>query len=412
MPEDLSLALEPEAAALHCVNQAKELNLPIATSSCYMVLDIGGGTVDITAHKVTDGCIEVILPPQGNDWGGRRVNEEFKRFLESLVNDPAFSRYVKANGAQESMSKHEADLDMIINIEFEEQKQFFGEKGVCDYEALISLPFDFMTMYKDDLEKGIERLNNPDVRLSGNELLISYRKMEDFFRQAVTEIIACVTDCVRKVTVKHKLESVFFVGGFGGSKYLHDKVKEVLHHNVQTYCPRDHKTAVVRGAVLFRQNPAIIKSRVADATYGKSSIITFNPKLHDKDYSKTDDDGVLKCHHLFQPFVFKGDVIHADRVLVSISTPLKHDQSNMHFKIFTTQNRLLKYVKGPNGESIPEATQIGKLTVQMPDMRDDKNREVELTFDFSNTEIHIEAYDITSGERATTIVDFLSDLSP
>lgn len=83
----------------------------------------------------------------------------------------------------------------------------------------------------------------------------------------------------------------------------------------------------------------------------------------------------------------------------------------MHFEIFTTRDRALKYLKTRNGKTIPQAIIIGELTVKMPNMTTDKRREVKLTFDFSHTEIHIEAYDLTSGERVTTIVDFLSDLS-
>lgn len=375
-----------------------------------MVLDIGGGTVDITAHKVSEGYIEVILPPRGNDWGGKRVNEEFKNFLQTLVNDPGFTKYLHT-GKPEITSKNYADLDEIINLTFEEQKQFFGEKGVCDDVALISLPYSFMMKYHDDLKVGVEEMNCPDVSLSENELMISYRKMEKFFDKAITEIKSCVMECVREVNVKHKLEAVFFVGGFGGCKYVHDQVKGVLGDRIDTFCPRDHKTAVVNGAVLFCQNPSIIKSRIADATYGTGCIYPFDPKLHSREYLIYDDDRKEHCNHLFRPFVYKDDVIHADRVLVKISQPFRHFQKSMHFEIFTTQAQDLVYVKTCKGKNLPQALKIGDLTVKMPDTTNDKKRQVKITFDFSHTEIHIEAYDLTSGERVSTIVDFLSDLS-
>ena len=409
-PEALSLALEPEAAALHCMNQCKELKLPWANSSCYMVLDIGGGTVDITAHKVTDGSIQVILPPKGNDWGGKRINENFKQFLGSLVDDPEFHKYLLASKNPESTAKNAADLDVIIYQLFEDQKQIFGGKGVRDEEALIMLPYSFMMSYKEDIKRGVETLNSPHVQLSDNELAISYQKMEEFFSEAITNIIACVTECVREVERKHTLESVFFVGGFGGCKYLHDKVKETLDSHINTYCPKDHRTAIVFGAVLFCQNSAIIKSRVADATYGSDCSRTFDSQLHSREYLFYDDDRVQRCNYLFRPFVFKDDVIHADKVLTSTYSPLKHHQKSMHFTIYTTLEKFMKYTCTPKGELFPEFRKIGELTVQMPDMTNDKQREVKLTFDFSHTEIHIEAYDITSGERVTTTVDFLSDM--
>lgn len=46
------LALEPEAAALYCRHDKKELQFKKGTK--YMVVDCGGGTVDIAVHKIDD----------------------------------------------------------------------------------------------------------------------------------------------------------------------------------------------------------------------------------------------------------------------------------------------------------------------------------------------------------------------
>ena len=375
-----------------------------------MVLDIGGGTVDITAHKVTDGSVQVILPPKGNDWGGKKINQSFKQFLGDLVDDPCFAKYVRCSKNPEILAKNASDLDQIIYQLFEDQKQFFGDKGVCDDEALIAMPYSFMKAYKDDLEKGVERLSSPHVQLSDDELSISYQKMEEFFTEAVTEIKACVSDCVREVEKTHTLDSVFFVGGFGGSTYLHDKVKEILDSRINTYCPRDHKTAIVSGAVLFCQNSAIIQSRVADATYGCQSSKRYNPSLHSDEYTYFDDDGVKRSRYIFNPFVLRGDIIHADKVLTKHFTPIQHNQKSMHFFIYTTLEQSMMYTCTPSGKTLPDFSKIGELIVRMPNMTNDKKRKVKLSFDFSHTEIHIEAYDITSGERVTTTVDFLSDV--
>ena len=43
-----------------------------------MVVDIGGGTVDITVHDNSNGKISVILPPMGNTWGG--VQQSMKHY--------------------------------------------------------------------------------------------------------------------------------------------------------------------------------------------------------------------------------------------------------------------------------------------------------------------------------------------
>ncbi len=59
-PDRLSLALEPESASLYCQEMLKRgLVAPYCdnpsgpyTPHSYLLVDIGGGTVDISAHKV------------------------------------------------------------------------------------------------------------------------------------------------------------------------------------------------------------------------------------------------------------------------------------------------------------------------------------------------------------------------
>lgn len=48
----LQLALEPEAASLWCL-RSREIKLDLGDQ--YMVVDAGGGTIDVTVHEKTDG---------------------------------------------------------------------------------------------------------------------------------------------------------------------------------------------------------------------------------------------------------------------------------------------------------------------------------------------------------------------
>ena len=87
-PDKLSLALEPESAAIYCQSMSQQQLAAYCdadkpyTSQCYLLVDVGGGTVDITAHTVaTQNQIKVVQPPTGNDCGGTKVNKQFKIFL-------------------------------------------------------------------------------------------------------------------------------------------------------------------------------------------------------------------------------------------------------------------------------------------------------------------------------------------
>ena len=88
-PDKLSLALEPEAAAIYSQSvTSKEATGSIELKGAYMVVDIGGGTVDITVQEEIDGGIEVKSIPTGNTCGGMEVNELFQSLFKILFKIP------------------------------------------------------------------------------------------------------------------------------------------------------------------------------------------------------------------------------------------------------------------------------------------------------------------------------------
>ncbi|KAJ7328613.1 hypothetical protein OS493_023882 [Desmophyllum pertusum] len=105
-PEQLLIALEPEAAALFCTE--KKLNEMGSVSvegqlsqpnAHYMVVDIGGGTLDVTVHeKQDDGTIKEIYKVTGGPYGGmkkrgvpcpseKRNKNSLPRSFVSTIND-------------------------------------------------------------------------------------------------------------------------------------------------------------------------------------------------------------------------------------------------------------------------------------------------------------------------------------
>ena len=136
------------------------------------MVDIGGGTVDISAHRFSSSPeehIEVILPPAGNDCGGSMVNKNFAEFLGELVGDKTFSRYID-NGDETLKATHRARLNELINDTFERQKRIFGEKGGEGSKASIRLPYTFVEHYRSKLERGIKKMTGSQVELSGIDL--------------------------------------------------------------------------------------------------------------------------------------------------------------------------------------------------------------------------------------------------
>ncbi|CAB4491807.1 unnamed protein product [Rhizophagus irregularis] len=82
---------EPEAAAIHCMKSFKEHNLSVGAN--FMIVDCGGGTVDLTTRQLLEGeTLSEITERSGDYCGGSFVDQEFLKFLESKVGANAISK--------------------------------------------------------------------------------------------------------------------------------------------------------------------------------------------------------------------------------------------------------------------------------------------------------------------------------
>ena len=418
-PDRLSLALEPESAAIFCQNMSErqlasycQADAPF-TASSYLIVDIGGGTVDISAHHLTRDAqphINVIHPPTGNDCGGSRVNKEFEKFLQTLVQDDGFDRFLSTNDEIVN-AKHQACVNELLNEHFERQKKAFGEKD--DTSRLsIELPYEFIETYHHDLTEGIIRKGDGQVQLVGQNLRISCELMSTFFKPVEDGITECIHETLDNV---NQIEKIYLVGGFGGSSYIFKTIQEHFRsRNLRYIVPVEPAYAVVKGAVLYKQNPDVIRSRKVDATYGISTSRSFINGLHDHKYRWVNDDGQLKCRSLFSTIVERGDVVGSE-VFLATYHPAEHNQAKMPIRIFSSQEKDIFYVTGEWGKKSrkPPATvtKVGKINILMPDMTGDKKRAVDVTFDFSHTEIQVKVFDRTSKNEVKTVLDFLTNMN-
>ena len=95
------LCLEPEAACMACEEQRLSEQGAVGTQILklgdrFMVLDCGGGTVDITMHKVE--CtqplqLSEVRAPSGGPWGSTFVDKEFEEFLRKLIGDKSWNAF-------------------------------------------------------------------------------------------------------------------------------------------------------------------------------------------------------------------------------------------------------------------------------------------------------------------------------
>ena len=212
----------------------------------------------------------------------------------------------------------------------------------------------------------------------------------------------------------HHIDTIYLVGGFGGCKYLYETLRNEIHKKFsRTSCsiivPTSPKLAVAVGAVMWRKNPDLIKARRVDATYGISVSIPFNDDKHDHHYRFYDEEQqYYKCNNVFNVFVQKGERVRSDEVFTTDIRPCYQSKTKMKIDIWSTSFLGVEYTKDKDGKR--NVTKIGELVIDIPnpDNLPREKRVVNVTMDFSGTEIQAKAKCHVNGNEVKTVCDFLS----
>ena len=376
-----------------------------------MVIDAGGGTIDITAHVEVDGGIVVQNVPTGNAWGGTQVNEGFSKLLQEVVSDPGFEKFI----ASGDYTKNQATLNKIVYNEFEKQKVLFGQGKTS--EIIVELPTIFVRFHKKALVEGVEKMDGLDYDADMNDTLYIDKSVTEskLFGPVIQGIIDCTLSAIEKID--NCPNTFYLVGAFGGCKYVHEKVSAAIKRYYQSkghkdiysvIVPPTPQLAVATGAAMWRRNPEKFKARRVDATYGIGSAIKFDGKKHNHAYKYYDEDRKEdRCNNIFKVFLEKGELAKANEIFTTALTPAR-EGNTLHINIYSTPQLGIQYVTDENMKLI--VTVIGELVIDVPnpDNLPLHKRIVDITLDFSGTEIQAKAHYRVTGKEVKTVCDFLS----
>ncbi|KAH3847756.1 heat shock 70 kDa protein 12A-like [Dreissena polymorpha] len=306
----LRLILEPEAASLYCRSQntCRVIKVdgsvklePLPVGQRYLVADLGGGTADIAVHEILqDSNLKEISRSDGDAHGGMQINRAFMQFLDDVFGQEVMSTFCK-------------DVSSVMNL----RRNFEVKKRRFEYtdENLIVFTLTGITEAvkntKDaDMSEiqnlALQKFENKIKFIKGDKLSVHPDLMKGFFQSALHGIITFIQK-LRHENDLGIINTVLLVGGLSESKYVQHKIQNEIE-GIRIIVPTDARLAVIKGAIIFGEEPKVITDRIARYSYGFSVAREFKINT-DPENLKVIQNGVELCNQVFDKLITKGECV-------------------------------------------------------------------------------------------------------
>lgn len=394
----LSIALEPEAASLYCqllptekIHGTDGAKFAVASpGSKYMVIDLGGGTADITVHeRQQDGGLKELHKASGGAWGGTKVDEEFDKLLVKLIGAPAFSDF------------HDKFTSDFLDLQRELETKKRTITPVQAGKVTVKIPVCIEECYKDKVGETMkEAVDHSPLKGKVAWLNDKMRIESDIFKSLFKPCCDRIVEHIKKLLQDPQLKGTntfLMVGGFSESSMLQDAIQKALPGK-KVIIPDEAGLAVLKGAVIFGHRPVAITSRVAKYTYGINISPPYDPSIHPPD-KKVEVGGMERCRDVFKIYIQEGETVRVGEAKSGKHITIKAGQREMLLKIFASPKKNPKFVDEDDCEY------LGRLVVNLPDC-DEKIR-VEVDMMFGETELTVEAQELSTHTKYRAYFDFL-----
>ncbi|XP_067389625.1 heat shock 70 kDa protein 12B [Emydura macquarii macquarii] len=448
-PEQLLIALEPEAASIYCrklrLNQlidlsckhlanglAPELSIDssfrqareqlrrsrhsrtflvesgvgelwseMQAGDRYIVADCGGGTVDLTVHQIEQpqGTLKELYKASGGPYGAVGVDLAFETLLGQIFGEDFIATFKAKRPA--------AWVD--LTIAFEARK-----RAAAPFRASplnVSLPFSFIDFYRkhrgQNVETALKRSSVNFVKWSSQGMLrMSSEAMNDLFQPTVSQIIQHIDDLMKKPEVKG-IKFLFLVGGFAESAMLQHAIQSAFGSLCRVIIPQDVGLTILKGAVLFGLDPTIVRVRRSPLTYGVGVLNKFVEGKHPKEKLLV-KEGKNWCTDIFEKFVSVDQSVALGEVVQRSYCPARVGQRKIIINIYCCATDDVVYITDPG------VRKCGTISLELDELEElscpkSRRREIRTSMQFGDTEIKVAAMDVRTSKTVRAAIDFLSN---
>lgn len=430
----LQLALEPESAVL-----ASIADMPPATREAFkpgtriMVVDCGGGTVDITIDEIVSMAplsLREVAPASGGSWGATYVDKQFMGFIKEVLGD------------KWGCVDHRAQLE-LLNA-WEAEKREVGSRAPTEDTAdVITIPMnDVMdniadkvaSFSKEDMSTLVDNFNTkhglfgPDaVTLTrAKRLQVPGKLTRSFFMSVINKTLEHIAGLLESGRAG-RIDYMVLVGGFAESKLLQTAMRTKFEVTAgPTPCrvisPLRPGQVVTIGAALFALQPRAIASRVMRWTYAYLGAEPFNAAVHDEKHAFVTAEN-RKLVNILYPLVVKDKEVEVSWAVEKRGLiPVRSDQVVIDFDIYRTTEPVTdpraepskprtvpvdSLADGGRNNGVLKKDKVATLSVTIG--ASDKprtERTVNLHMSFASTEIVAHAESTHSGDKKKVTIRY------
>ncbi|GES97267.1 hypothetical protein GLOIN_2v1881619 [Rhizophagus clarus] len=373
--DNLKFTTEPEAAALYCLdNPAMREENKLTPGASFMVVDCGGGTVDLTTRELLeDESLSEITLRTGDFCGSSFIDQAFLKFVEKKVGESAI---------ESVKNDHYGQLQYLVQEFCKEAKlKFTGIKDVSkpplEFDLEVSLPA-ILQYVKGEEKKKMEK----------EEWIIKleFEDIKEMFDPVIDKIIHLIK---KQLDENEKgCSAIFLVGGFSESKYLQTRIKEEFDKDVPNISvPPRPITSVVKGGVLYGLQERTVKYRKLVRTYGTEIVRRW--KKPDP-LSQRLPNGFTAA---FEKVAQRGALSSREDKFTKKFKPLSLLQEKMNFDLYITEKNDAKFCDDPGVKL------LRNWEIDLPENEDFGDTIISFSLSFFDINIEATAENTKTGEK-------------
>lgn len=412
--ESLELPSEPEMA-LFAVSQDENNQWDEQKEHIKVIIDAGGGTVDISTYKLLGrGEVRQYIPSDSTNAGSTYLNINFWEYLKKYVFPQEIITAFKKEMYSDYLSV-EAEFEKA-KIEFEPSKNEEGRSN-----DTFDVRIRYLTEYceTNGQQKWQNNRTYPD-RYHNIQDDKNFTMPGSHFESTIAEdiyfkIFEALRLTLQKVVEKQRINEekleviIYLLGGFGCSKSLERYLRNRDYNSFPDiqglsfrFCDRyiGHELkdrAIMYGAVIYADSDFTIRSRIAKRTYGMK-VTTVLTKANSNRYRDRPDlkyfenDLQKECiKHVFSPFVRMGDSVSTEQPVVQ-KRIIRNERKSINIVLYSVQKRDVTFIDDEGVEKI-----IG-FTFTL--IGTEQHRELELKTYFGMSELKLRVTEVFHPENS------------